>query len=178
MLFSPKPLPSLLYHLVAFNSYKHQSFGFVSLKDGSGETPRKRFHADSKEPTVLIFKDDVAVPDVVVRVTRNIDSQTSCYCTDKTIIQSAPRAATSCQFDFLIMHRVLRFSFLKNCFKQNFKNFSISTGQKLFLLVTYQKAAAFGGDNGEILIPEILFMVSHLMLICSSGHLRVVMGPS
>lgn len=67
MLFSPKPLPSLLYHLVAFSSYKHQSFGFVSLTDGSGESLRKRFRVDSKEPTVLIFKDDVAVPDVVVR---------------------------------------------------------------------------------------------------------------
>lgn len=69
MLFSPKPLPSLLYHLVAFSSYKHQSFGFVSLTDGSGESLRKRFKVDSEEPTVLIFKDDVAVPDVVVRVT-------------------------------------------------------------------------------------------------------------
>lgn len=69
MLFSPKPLPSLLYHLVAFSSYKHQSFGFVSLTDSSGEPLRKQFQVDSKEPTVLIFKDDVAVPDVVVRVT-------------------------------------------------------------------------------------------------------------
>jgi len=67
MLFSPKPLPSLLYHLVAFSSYKHQSFGFVSLTDGSGQSLRKRFRVDSKEPTVLIFKDDVAVADVVVR---------------------------------------------------------------------------------------------------------------
>ncbi|KAJ7393494.1 sub C, member 16 [Desmophyllum pertusum] len=66
ILFSPKPLPSLLYHLVAFSNYKQQSFGFVSLTDSSGEPVRKRFRVDSKEPTVLIFKDDVAVPEVVV----------------------------------------------------------------------------------------------------------------
>lgn len=71
ILFSPKPLPSLLYHLVAFSNYKQQSFGFVSLTDSSGEPVRKRFRVDSKEPTVLIFKDDVAVPEVVVTVTSN-----------------------------------------------------------------------------------------------------------
>ena len=69
ILFSPKPLPSLLYHLVAFSSLKWQSFGFVSLKDSSSETLRKRFRADSKEPTVMIFKDDIAAPEVVVTVT-------------------------------------------------------------------------------------------------------------
>ena len=71
VLFSPKPLPSLLYHLVAFNSHKHQSFGFISLTDSSAESIRKRFHVNSKEPTVMIFKDDVAQPDVVVMVTRD-----------------------------------------------------------------------------------------------------------
>nr|XP_058959875.1 dnaJ homolog subfamily C member 16-like [Pocillopora verrucosa] len=66
ILFSPKPNPSLLYHLVAFRNCKQQSFGFVSLTDSSSEPLRKRFRVNSKEPTVLIFKDDVAVPDVVV----------------------------------------------------------------------------------------------------------------
>lgn len=69
LLFSHKPLPSLLFHLVAFSSYKQQSFGFVSLSDNSAEPLRKQFQVDTKEPTVLIFKDDVAVPDVVVKVT-------------------------------------------------------------------------------------------------------------
>ena len=69
ILFSPKPNPSLLYHLVAFSNCKQQSFGFVSLTDSSSEPLRKRFRVNSKEPTVLIFKDDVAVPDVVVMVT-------------------------------------------------------------------------------------------------------------
>jgi len=66
ILFSPKPLPSLLYHLVAFSNHKQQTFGYVSLADSSAEPLRKRFHADSKEPTVMIFKDNVAAPDVVV----------------------------------------------------------------------------------------------------------------
>lgn len=69
LLFSPKPLPSLLYHLVAFSSYKQQSFGFISLTDNSGEPLRKRFQVDTEKAAVLIFKDDMAVPDVVVRVT-------------------------------------------------------------------------------------------------------------
>ena len=72
ILFSPKPLPSLLYHLVAFSNHKQQTFGYVSLADSSAEPLRKRFHADSKEPTVMIFKDNVAAPDVVVTVTENV----------------------------------------------------------------------------------------------------------
>ena len=72
ILFSPKSFPTLLYHLVAFNSYKWQSFGFVSLTHSSTEPLRKRFHADFKEPSVMIFKDDVAAPEVVVRVIENI----------------------------------------------------------------------------------------------------------
>ncbi|XP_068753593.1 dnaJ homolog subfamily C member 16-like [Montipora capricornis] len=66
VLFSQKLLPSLLYQLVAFSSHKQQSFGFVSLKDSSAESIRKRFHANSEETTVMIFKDDAAAPDVVV----------------------------------------------------------------------------------------------------------------
>ena len=72
ILFSPKSFPSLLYHLVAFSSYKWQSFGFVSLTHSSAEPLRKRFHADVKEPSVMIFKDDVAAPEVVIRVIENI----------------------------------------------------------------------------------------------------------
>ena len=68
ILFSPKSFPSLLYHLVAFSSYKWQSFGFVSLMHSSTEPLRKRFHADVKEPSVMIFKDDVAAPEVVIKV--------------------------------------------------------------------------------------------------------------
>ena len=68
ILFSPKSFPSLLYHLVAFGSYKWQSFGFVSLSHSSTEPLRKRFHADFKEPSVMIFKDDVAAPEVVIKV--------------------------------------------------------------------------------------------------------------
>lgn len=67
VLFSPKPRPSLLYHLVAFGNHKRQSFGFVSLTDSSSEPLRKRFRVNLKEPTVLIFKEEVAVPDVVVK---------------------------------------------------------------------------------------------------------------
>ena len=69
VLFSPKPSPSLLYYLVAFSSSKYQSFGFVSSTESSAESLRKRFHVNYKEPTVMIFKDDVATPDVVVTVT-------------------------------------------------------------------------------------------------------------
>ena len=72
ILFSPKTFPTLLYHLVAFNSNKWQSFGFVSLTHSSTEPLRKRFHADFKEPSVMIFKDDVAAPELVVRVIENI----------------------------------------------------------------------------------------------------------
>lgn len=68
ILFSTKPLPSLLYQLVAFSNKERQSFGFVSLKDSSAESIRKRFHADAENPTVMIFKDDAAVPDVIVMV--------------------------------------------------------------------------------------------------------------
>lgn len=67
VLFSPKPRPSLLYHLVAFGNHKRQSFGFVSLTDSSSEPLRKRLRVNLKEPTVLIFKEEVAVPDVVVK---------------------------------------------------------------------------------------------------------------
>ncbi|KAM7439612.1 DnaJ molecular chaperone y domain [Porites harrisoni] len=67
ILFSPKSFPSLLYNLVAFSSYKWQSFGFVSLTHSSTEPLRKQFHADFKEPSVMIFKDDVAAPEVVIR---------------------------------------------------------------------------------------------------------------
>lgn len=68
ILLSTKPLPSLLYQLVAFSNKEWQSFGFVSLKDSSAESIRKRFHADNENPTVMIFKDNAAVPDVVVMV--------------------------------------------------------------------------------------------------------------
>ena len=68
ILLSTKPLPSLLYQLVAFSNKEWQSFGFVSLKDSSAESIRKRFHADTENPTVMIFKDNTAVPDVVVMV--------------------------------------------------------------------------------------------------------------
>lgn len=66
ILLSTKPLPSLLYQLVAFSNKEWQSFGFVSLKDSSAESIRKRFHADTENPTIMIFKDNTAVPDVVV----------------------------------------------------------------------------------------------------------------
>ena len=72
ILFSPKSFPSLLYCLVAFGSYKWQSFGFVSLTHSSTEPLRKRFHADFKEPSLMIFKDDIAAPEVVIRVFENI----------------------------------------------------------------------------------------------------------
>ena len=68
ILLSTKPLPSLLYQLVAFSNKEWQSFGFVSLTDSSAESIRKRFHADAENPTVMIFKDNTAVPDVVVMV--------------------------------------------------------------------------------------------------------------
>ena len=44
----------------------------MSLTHSSAEPLRKRFHADVKEPSVMIFKDDVAAPEVVIRVIENI----------------------------------------------------------------------------------------------------------
>ena len=64
---------------------------------------------------------------------------------------------------------------MPNWFKQ-----SMRTGQRLFFLLLNRRIVAFRDNNREILIPEILPVVSHFMLICSSDHPHghVVVGPS
>lgn len=68
LLFSPKATPSLLYHAVGFANQKRLSFGFVSTSDANGEKLRRKFKALPNEPSVLIFKEEKSVPEVVVEV--------------------------------------------------------------------------------------------------------------
>ncbi|XP_032228549.1 dnaJ homolog subfamily C member 16 isoform X2 [Nematostella vectensis] len=69
LLFSPKSSPSLLYNLVAFSNQERLSFGFVSMSGQDGEKLRRKFRVMAKEPTVMIFKEESAVPEVVFEAT-------------------------------------------------------------------------------------------------------------
>ncbi|XP_031554405.1 dnaJ homolog subfamily C member 16-like isoform X2 [Actinia tenebrosa] len=66
LLFSPKAVPSLLYHVVGFANQKRLSFGFVSTSNTDGEKLRRKFKALPNEPSVMIFKEEKSVPEVVV----------------------------------------------------------------------------------------------------------------
>jgi hypothetical protein len=61
-------MPSLLYNLVGFANQKRLAFGFVSTSDADGEKLRRRFKAGANVPTVMIFKEEKSVPEVVVEV--------------------------------------------------------------------------------------------------------------
>lgn len=67
-LFSPKSLPSLLYSLVAFTNQERLSFGYVSTDASDGEILRRKFKVKAGMPTVMIFKEEKSVPDVIVEV--------------------------------------------------------------------------------------------------------------
>ncbi|KXJ05781.1 DnaJ-like subfamily C member 16, partial [Exaiptasia diaphana] len=58
--------PSLLYHLVAFTNQERLSFGFISTATSDGEILRRKFKAQANVPTVMIFKEEKSVPEVVV----------------------------------------------------------------------------------------------------------------
>lgn len=68
LLFSAKAVPSLLYHVVGFANQKRLSFGFVSTSVPNGEKLRRKFKVLPNEPTVMIFKEEKSVPEVVVEV--------------------------------------------------------------------------------------------------------------
>ncbi|XP_028512776.1 dnaJ homolog subfamily C member 16, partial [Exaiptasia diaphana] len=66
MYISSKGSPSLLYHLVAFTNQERLSFGFISTATSDGEILRRKFKAQANVPTVMIFKEEKSVPEVVV----------------------------------------------------------------------------------------------------------------
>ena len=70
ILCSSKPAPSLLYNLVAFSYQRKLTFGYVTTGQMSSNALQKRFRVHAGEPTVLVFKEESAVPEVVVQVSR------------------------------------------------------------------------------------------------------------
>lgn len=68
ILLTPKPSASLLYYTVAFAYRNYVIFGYASLAESSGEKLRRKYKVDEKVPSVLVFKEEKAVPELVVKV--------------------------------------------------------------------------------------------------------------